>query len=86
MTDTDQEAQWLKQFEGNGRDAVRIFCRDGSYNGPMRLAAFRWLREKEIEGAQLAVNAHWYSKLTFWAAVAAVIVGVIGVVVTLYWH
>jgi hypothetical protein len=31
------------------------------------------------------IAAQWYSKWTFWAAIAAVIVGIIGIVVT-YWH
>jgi hypothetical protein len=58
-----------------------------------RQVALRWLREKEIardvrEEARDARNeaAYSYSKWTFVAAVAAVIVGIIGVLVTWYFH
>jgi len=84
MADTDQEAKWRAEFKRVGRDAIhREF---GMFDEPRRQFAFRWLREKEFEDEQRADSAHWYSKWTFIAAVAAVIVGVFGVLVTVFGH
>ena len=69
MADTEQEAQWRKQFEANGREAVLIYCRDGSISGQQRNFAYRWL--KEIDDAREARDeaGHWYSKNTYRVAV-----------------
>ncbi len=83
MADTEQEAEWRKQFEANGREAVRIFCRDGSISGEMRNFAYRWFKEIDDACEARDRDAQWYSKWTFWAAVAAVVVGIIAVVATL---
>ena len=84
----EQEAQWRKEFETAGREAIYsvVYMRHGSFDEPKRQFAFRWLREKEKEAESQGAAAHWYAKWTFWAAVAAVVVGVIGVFVTWYWH
>jgi hypothetical protein len=84
MADTEQEAQWRTEFAKVGLDAVH---REFSiFPEPKRQFAFRWLREKERAREAREEASHWYSKWTFVAAVAAVIVGVVGVVVTWYWH
>lgn len=83
MTNTDQEAQWRAEFERVGQDAVRR--EHMMFPEPKRQFAFRWLREKEKAREERDEAAQWYSKWTFWAAVAAVIVGILGIVVT-YWH
>ena len=50
---------------------------------PKRQAAFRWLGD-EAEGRRLREEqTHYYIRWTFFAAVAAVIVGLIGVGLTL---
>ena len=84
MADTDQEAQWRVEFQRVGRDA--IYRGHNMFDEPRRQFAFRWLRERELEDEQRANSAQWYAKWTFMAAVAAVIVGIIGVLVTWYWH
>jgi hypothetical protein len=84
MADTDQEAQWRADFERAGQDAVRFELGRMIYSEPTRQFAFRWLREKEQANERLGAAAQWYTKWTFWAAIAAVIVGIIGVAVT-YW-
>jgi hypothetical protein len=85
MPDTEQEARWRKEFdEILGYDVVRREHR--LYEEPRRQLAFRWLLQKEKEREARDQAMHWYSKWTFVAAVAAVIVGVIGILLTLYWH
>jgi hypothetical protein len=84
MADVEQEAKWRAEFEKFGYDAVHRGHQ--MFDEPRRQFAFRWLREKEKSREDRAEAAHWYSKWTFVAAVAAVIVGVIGVIVTWYWH
>lgn len=95
MTDSDQEAQWRNEFEVLGYDEVRTHAYNGDYpQGHLkRQVALRWLREKEIarEARDIARDArdeaaYSYSKWTFVAAVAAVIVSIIGVLVTWYLH
>ncbi len=80
----DKEAQWRAEFERVGHDAVHREHR--MFPEPKRQLAFRWLREKEIAREAHDEAAQWYAKWTFWAAVAAVIVGIIGVVVAWHWH
>jgi hypothetical protein len=84
MADTEKETEWRAEFERFGHDAIHREHR--MFDEPKRQFAFRWLREKEFEDEQRAVSAHWYSKWTFVAAVAAVIVGVVGVLVTVFGH
>jgi hypothetical protein len=93
MPDTEQEAQWRKQFEANGREAVLIFCREGSISGQMRNFAYQWLKEIDDAREMRDAAGHWYLKRTYIAAVAAVVVGVVGVLVGIisvvaarYWH
>jgi hypothetical protein len=84
MPDTDQEAQWRTAFETVGHDTV--LRGHNFFDESKRKFAVRWLREKEIAREAREKAAHWYTKWTFFAAVAAVIVGIIGVLVTWYWH
>jgi hypothetical protein len=81
-SDSEQEAQWRKQFEAAGRDEVLFLCNEGIYSGPLRGFAFRWLKERDDAREGRGKDADWYTKWTFRAAVAAVIVGVVGIVVT----
>jgi hypothetical protein len=80
MTDADQEAKWRAELEKAGNDAVRR--EHMTFPEPKRQLAFRWLREKEKAREARDEAAQWYLKWTFRAAVAAVVVGIIGVVVT----
>jgi hypothetical protein len=87
MADSDKEARWRASFETVGYDAVR---RDHNlFEEPKRQFAFRWLREKEIAREARDEAAQWYSKWTFRAAVAALIVAIVSmtvVIIGLTWH
>ena len=83
MADSDEEAQWRKEFAKDGVDALwRV---QDTLPEPKRQFALRWLREKERAREAREDASHCYLKWTFAAAVAAVIVGIIGVAVT-FWH
>jgi hypothetical protein len=83
MADADQEAQWRAEFETVEYDAVRR--EHTNFPEPKRQFAIRWLREKEKAREARDEAAQWYLKWTFCAAAAAVIVGIIGLIVT-YMH
>jgi hypothetical protein len=70
--------QWRADFERDGRKAVRR--EHMMFPKPKRRLAFLWLREKEKASEAREEAAQWYSQWTVWAAVAALIVGIIGVV------
>lgn len=84
-TDTPEQADWRAEFEKVGETALRdgMNYREMPFREPKRQFAFRWLREKESDRAhrerQIQRDVRW----TLWAAIGAIIVGVIGVVVTL---
>jgi hypothetical protein len=84
MADLEQEAAWRTEFEADGERAVHdtIYRGSGIYPDPKRSFALRWLREKEVERERQEQKMHSYVRRTFWAAVAAVIVGIVGVLVT----
>jgi hypothetical protein len=89
-----QEEKWKAEFEATGETAIRndrSGVNVGISDEPKRQYAFRWLREKErdrerfeLDRAQRESSAHWYAKWTFWAAVAAVLIGIVGVIVTIF--
>jgi hypothetical protein len=85
----DQEVEWRKEFEKVGETEIRndLNFRTGMKVGinsePKRQFAFRWLREKEQEREDRERSTHRYVKWTFWAAVAAVVMGIVTVFVTL---
>lgn len=83
-TNADREAQWRAGFEEAGREAISNFIYRGhdSFGEPKRQYAFRWLREQEKAVLSRDAQLRCYVQWTFWAAVAAVIVGVVGVAVT----
>jgi hypothetical protein len=82
MTDREQEAAWRAEFEAVGERAVHDTIYYGNYPAPKRLLALHWLREKEVERERQEQKARTYVRWTFWAAVAAVVVGILGVLVT----
>jgi len=84
MADSDQETKWRAEFERVGHDAIHRG--HGMFDEPRRQFAFRWLREKEKTREARDEAAQWYLKWTFRAAVVAVIVGIVGVLVTWLWH
>jgi hypothetical protein len=84
MSDTDEQAKWLVEFQEAGENEVRQnLLNDAIYNSPpKRYFARQWLREQERAREVRDQQIHSYTRRTFWAAVAAVIVGVIAVVTT----
>ena len=84
MTDLEQEAAWRTEFEADEERAVldTICHGPGIYPDPKRSFALRWLREREVERARQEQKIRCYVRWTFGAAVAAVFVGIVGVLVT----
>jgi hypothetical protein len=84
MTSAEQEKAWNAEFENIGEAALR----DGVFRGggvgvgitdePKRQHAFRWLRDRERA-------REWRETWTFRVVVAGLILGVVGILVTL-WH
>ena len=81
MHENKEDAEWRAEFEKDGATTVRAWL--NAFPEPKRQFAFRWLREQEATRKVRDRQMHFYARWTFWAAVAAVVVGVIGVVVTL---
>jgi hypothetical protein len=81
--DPEQIAQWRRDFEHAGEHEVEAHIAAREYVSAQRLAAFQWLKDKRTAREQREASSHWFVKWTFWAAVAAVVVGIVGVVVTL---
>ncbi len=83
-----EEIAWRKEFEEAGESAVR-----DSYNnlsgglwasGEVKLRFLRkWLREKELKHEGREENTFWYTRWTFWAAISAIVVGLVGIAVTI---
>jgi hypothetical protein len=82
---TDEEVKWRDEFERTGAAEVRQNLSNGAiYNSePKRSFAFKWLREKESAAELREQEIYRYTRQTFRAAVAAVIVGIIAIVATL---
>jgi hypothetical protein len=74
MSDPTEEANWRAEFELRGENELR----DGLNlinHEPKRQLAFRWLREQDHARRTREQKTYNYVRWTFWAAVAAVIVG-----------
>jgi hypothetical protein len=84
MAETKEEAQWRATFKAEGETAIRdaMNFRSVPYPEPMRQFAFKWLREQEALRRHREDQMQHYVRWTLYAAIAAVIVGVIGVAVT----
>jgi hypothetical protein len=84
-----RELEWSAEFEKIGEVEIRndLNFRSGINVGinseAKRQYAFRWLREKERERENRERSTHRYVQWTFWAAVAAVAIGIAGILVTL---
>ncbi len=81
----DDEVKWRDEFAKAGAAQVRQNLSNAAiYNTePKRIFALRWLRENECARELREQETYRYTRRTFWAAVAAVIVGIIGIVATL---
>ncbi len=85
MADADIKPEWRAEFERLGEFLVYENVKQGAiYNDEAkRQAAFRWLSGEAAARRNREVRTYKYGRWTFFAAVAAVVVGVLGVVVTL---
>jgi hypothetical protein len=84
MSDT-KEAEWRAEFETLGELLVYENAKQGAiYNDEAkRQAAFRWLSEKDRSRGKREVRTLQVAWGTLVAAIAALVVGALGIVVTL---
>jgi hypothetical protein len=89
MTPTnEQEAEWRATLARLGESAVRFDLQTrqgvgiGMNNDAMYRFAFQWVRDKERERENHERVTVAYAKWTLVAALAAVIIGVAGIIVT----
>jgi hypothetical protein len=84
-TDKQKEAAWRLEFDALGEQSVLKNVKQGAtYNEAKREAAFRWLSKKaELRGRREARTTElvW---LAFFAAMAAISIGTIGLLMTLH--
>jgi hypothetical protein len=82
---TGDEVQWRDEFAKTGATQVREnLSNPAIYNSvPKRNFALQWLRDKECASELREQETYRYVRRTFWAAIAAVLVGIIGIVATL---
>jgi hypothetical protein len=79
MAEPEVEAAWRAEFKRIGETQVRDAL-DSITDEPKRQAAFRWLGDEAQARLREERNVRW----TFFAAVAAVIVGLIGAGLSLH--
>jgi hypothetical protein len=81
---TQEEAEWRAEFERSGEEQVRWSLHSGLFPEPKRQFAFRWLGDEALARRVREQKTYQYVRWTFLAAVAAVIVGLIGIAVTYF--
>jgi hypothetical protein len=79
----DEQANWRIEFEKTGEAQVRQnLSNPAIYNSPAKSDfARQWLREREGAREQREQQIHSYTRRTLWAAVAAVVVGLIAIII-----
>ncbi len=84
MAEPEVEAAWRAEFKRIGEAQLRDALSSGSgfTDELKRQAAFRWLGDEAEEQRLREEHTHHYVRWTLIAAVAAVIVGLIGVGLT----
>ena len=85
MANSEQENGWRDEFERLGELLVYDNVKQGAiYNDEAkRQAAIRWLADQARNRRDREKQSFWYARWTFFAAIAAVAVGLIGIAVTL---
>jgi hypothetical protein len=81
MADPREEAAWRAEFERFGEDRTRSEL--NLFPEAKKQFAFRWLGDQAIDHRVHEKQTYKYVRWTFFAAVAAVIVGIVGIVVTI---
>ena len=77
--------RWRADFERIGEQQVRdtLNHRFGLTNEQQQQAASRWLSEQSCVRREREEQIYQYVRLTYYAAIAVVFVGVIGIIITL---
>ncbi|MGO9681613.1 MAG: hypothetical protein ACLPTZ_03205 [Beijerinckiaceae bacterium] len=85
MAEPEVEAAWRAEFKRIGETQLREALNSGGgfADEPKRQAAFRWLGDEAQARRLRDEKTYHYVRWTFFAAIAAVIVGLIGVGLTL---
>jgi hypothetical protein len=85
MAEPEVEAAWRAEFKRIGEKQLRdaLNSGDGIADEPKRQVAFRRLGDEAEERRLRENKTYHYVRWTFFAAIAAVIVGLIGVGLTL---
>jgi hypothetical protein len=85
MAEPEVESAWRAEFKRIGEKQLRDALNSGIgiADEPKRQAAFRWFGDEAEEGRLREEKTHHYVRWTFFAAIAAVIVSLIGVGLTL---
>jgi hypothetical protein len=80
-----EEDAWIAEFEAAGEDEIRIRMYRGSGMHPEAKfhTAVRWLREQARARRLLEQEIHRDVRRTLWAAVAAVLLGIVGIAIAL---
>ena len=82
MAEPEVEAAWRAEFKRIGETQVRDAL-NSITDETKRQAAFRWLGDEAEALRRREEQTHHYVRWTFFAAIAAVIVGLVGVGLTL---
>jgi hypothetical protein len=82
MADTQDELVWRAEFERFGEEQVRSSLSSGLFPEAKRQFAFRWLGDEALASRHREQQIYSYVRRTYLAAVAAVIVGIVGIVIT----
>jgi hypothetical protein len=80
---TEDEARWRAEFDKIGVHEVQAHLARNEYVPAQRVTAFWWLKDRQEQQDRREEATYRYVRWTFYAALAAVIVGVVGVLVTL---
>jgi hypothetical protein len=75
MVDTQEQAAWRAEFERFGEEQTRYALESGLFPEPKRQFAFRWLGDQAVDRRLREKRIYEYVRWTFFAAVAAVVVG-----------
>ena len=79
----NEEDAWRAEFERFGEDQIQRSLESGLFPEPKRQFAFRWLGDQAIERRAREKQTLVYVRRTYIAAAAAVVVGIIGILVTI---
>jgi hypothetical protein len=80
---TLEEAKWRAEFERFGEEQVRSTLDRGQFHEPKAQFARRWLGDEALARRDREKKTYQYVRWTFVAALAAVFVGILGIVATL---